>query len=208
MPKDKAASRARIISAARQEYMEKGFEKASMRVIAAQTGMTSAGLYRHFDDKEEMFASLVRPALDALYERMDQHIQQAWDCLECGNFEELWNASAGLTLLAGVIYEHFDAFYLLLRSAAGTRFEYFFDGFIEMDQIEMLKYMDALRTRGIGVHKISAEELHLLLNAYYSAVFEVAAHNFPKEEAMHYLNTIKRFFILDGGPYWGFRLLF
>ena len=34
VPKDKHASRARIVMAARKEFLEKGFEKASMRTIA------------------------------------------------------------------------------------------------------------------------------------------------------------------------------
>lgn len=50
MPKDKSASHARIVPAARKEFLEKGFEKASMRSIAQAAGITSAGLYRHFDE--------------------------------------------------------------------------------------------------------------------------------------------------------------
>ena len=34
-----------------------------------------------------------------------------------------------------------------------------------------LRFMDALRARGIHVNEIVPEELHLLLNAYYSAFF-------------------------------------
>ncbi|MCR4820215.1 MAG: TetR/AcrR family transcriptional regulator, partial [Elusimicrobiales bacterium] len=63
MPKDKTESHRRIIPAAMQEFLEKGFKNASTRAIASRAGITSGGLYRHFKDKEDMFASLVEPAL-------------------------------------------------------------------------------------------------------------------------------------------------
>lgn len=90
VPKDKSASHARIVPAARKEFLEKGFEKASMRSIAQAAGITSAGLYRHFADKEAMFAALVEPLLDelqALYQAMEQRTMNCWNrerWMRCG----------------------------------------------------------------------------------------------------------------------------
>lgn len=66
MPKDKTQTYERIMTAAKAEFLEKGYEKASIRTIAAAAGITSAALYRHFADKEAMFAALVQPTLDEL----------------------------------------------------------------------------------------------------------------------------------------------
>ena len=52
MPKDKTETHERIIPAAMKIFLEKGFEKATMREIAEEAGITAAGLYRHFVDKE------------------------------------------------------------------------------------------------------------------------------------------------------------
>ncbi|MFR0733495.1 MAG: helix-turn-helix domain-containing protein [Oscillospiraceae bacterium] len=56
----------KIIDAAMQEFQEKGYEQASMKAVADAVGMTSAALYRHFENKQDMFAALVQPALDEL----------------------------------------------------------------------------------------------------------------------------------------------
>jgi len=48
MPKDKTASHIRVMTAMREEFIEKGFENASVRNIAAKAGMSAAGLYRHY----------------------------------------------------------------------------------------------------------------------------------------------------------------
>ena len=50
MPKDKTASHARVLAAAREEFLAYGFEKASMRRVGERCGLTAAGLYRHYTD--------------------------------------------------------------------------------------------------------------------------------------------------------------
>lgn len=204
MPRDKRASHARIIPAAKKEFLDKGFEKASMRAIAELAGMTPAGLYRHFKDKEEMFAALVQPALDALKDLMKIQTDRAYLFLEKGDIESMWSGDTDLERLVDVVYNHFDAFKLLQNSSAGTRFEHFFDEFVEIDQAETLRYMNALRERGVHVNDIVTEELYLLLNAYYSAFLGVVSHEFSKEDAMHYLETLKQFFYPGWRAFLGF----
>ncbi len=66
MPRDKTLSHIKIMAAAKAEFMEMGFEKASMRRIADRCGMTAAGIYRHCEDKEDLFCQLVSPAEEKL----------------------------------------------------------------------------------------------------------------------------------------------
>lgn len=56
MPKDKSETHENILKAARAEFMKNGFEKASIREIAKRAGVTSAALYRHCTDKEDLFS--------------------------------------------------------------------------------------------------------------------------------------------------------
>ena len=64
MPRDKSLSHEKVKKAIREEFLEKGYEAASIRSIGARAGMTSAGLYWHYADKEAMYAAVVDP-LDA-----------------------------------------------------------------------------------------------------------------------------------------------
>jgi len=61
MPRDKSLSHEKVKKAIREEFLEKGYEAASIRSIGARAGMTSAGLYRHYADKEAMYAAVVEP---------------------------------------------------------------------------------------------------------------------------------------------------
>ena len=66
MPKDKTATHIKLTECMRKEFFEKGYEKASLNHIARMAGITPAGVYRHFESKEEMFISIVQPAAAAL----------------------------------------------------------------------------------------------------------------------------------------------
>ncbi|HEX3026543.1 MAG TPA: TetR/AcrR family transcriptional regulator [Clostridia bacterium] len=58
----------RIITAARDEFKEKGYSSASMRRISQNAGAALGNLYRYFKNKEDLFDSLVGPVCDNIYE--------------------------------------------------------------------------------------------------------------------------------------------
>ena len=81
MPRDKTLSHERIIRAARDEFSEYGFEKASMRRIGKRCGLTAAALSRHFDSKEAMFDALIRPALEDLEKWINEHVNRSEEAI-------------------------------------------------------------------------------------------------------------------------------
>ncbi|WP_417047836.1 TetR/AcrR family transcriptional regulator, partial [Dysosmobacter welbionis] len=121
MPKDKTETHERIIPAAMKIFLEKGFEKATMREIAEEAGITAAGLYRHFVDKEAMFAALVEPVLSELQKWCERTRQVDYDFLEQGDLDAMWDSGNDLGLVVEQIYSHFNEFKLLLCCSAGTK---------------------------------------------------------------------------------------
>jgi AcrR family transcriptional regulator len=51
--------RERILSAAKDVFLEHGFERASMDVIAARADTTKRTLYAHFENKEKLFVAII-----------------------------------------------------------------------------------------------------------------------------------------------------
>ena len=194
MPKDKTESHNRIIPAARQEFLEKGFQNASTRAIAARAGLTSGGLYRPFKDKEDMSAALVEPALQEMNAWMDRHVRRGYAGALSGNYEAMWQDSE-VDMIREVIYPNLDAFRLILCCSQGTKYENFIDDLVNEHQRLMLDVFDKLREHGVPVKDIVPEELHILMSAYTTAMFEPIIHDYPQENAMHYLQTIEAFFL-------------
>lgn len=58
-----------ILSAAMQEFLEKGFKSASLRNIVKTAGVTTGALYGYYDSKEDLFEALV-----------DEHYSFLLDC--------------------------------------------------------------------------------------------------------------------------------
>lgn len=52
-----------ILNAAINVFIEKGFEDASMRDIAAAAGLTTGAIYHHYKNKDELFYHAVKEAM-------------------------------------------------------------------------------------------------------------------------------------------------
>lgn len=61
-------TRNRIIDAAKEEFLEKGFKDASLRNIAKKADMTVGNLYRYFTNKEDINKQIVEVTLNLLEE--------------------------------------------------------------------------------------------------------------------------------------------
>ena len=47
-------TKSEILTIAKSEFMEMGFQEASMRTIASKVGITATALYRHYANKEDI----------------------------------------------------------------------------------------------------------------------------------------------------------
>jgi len=91
LPRDKNDSHVIILKNAKKEFLEFGFEKASMRSIAKKSGVTAGALYKHFAGKEEMFNALAEPVYKKLLSLFDKYTDSVMDDIEA-NSDELFDA--------------------------------------------------------------------------------------------------------------------
>jgi AcrR family transcriptional regulator len=57
-------TRQRILDTALDLFIERGYDKTSLREIAERVGVTKAALYYHFSSKEDLLRTLVQPFFD------------------------------------------------------------------------------------------------------------------------------------------------
>ena len=194
MVRDKAGHHELIVAAARDEFMTYGFADASMRRIASAAGMSAAGLYKHFPGKEDMFAALVEPACQGLMALYRQEETAERSALQNGTLTEKWENGGEAKLAMTYIYDHLDAFRLLICKSRGTRYESFLHDLAVEEEKTTVTMMDMLKAQGMKINSVCEEELHLLVTANVNAVFQAVEHGFSREKAMHYADTLDAFF--------------
>jgi len=195
MPKDKTESHKRVIEAMKSEFIEKGFEGASIRSIGAKAGMTSAGLYRHFKDKEAMFSSIVDPVIAETDAWLSKHKDKKYEMVKKeSNYQNIFGESF-IDLIKKVVIPHREEFKMLLTCAKGTKYESFIHDYVSANQQDFLDAIDFLKEQGFSVSNIDGDMLHMLLSAYVTACFEPIIHDFSDEKTYRYLKTIQEFFM-------------
>ena len=82
----------KIIKAAFDEFMEFGFQKASIRKIADRAGVTPGAVYTRYDSKDDLFCSLVSNFLSAVKTQSEPIGKMYYDLLESKNVDDLLDA--------------------------------------------------------------------------------------------------------------------
>lgn len=185
MPKDKSATTAKIIKAMREEFLQYGYEKASLNRISSKVGITTAGLYKHFKGKEDMFAFLVKDTLEDFHRAMNGAEDQMESVEDYDPFNEDWAA-----FWTDFIYDHFEGFRLLLCRSAGSKFETFEDELIAMEVESNKAYAETLRKAGKTTRPMTDREWQVLSAAYIHLMFECVRLDMTKDEAREHLHFV------------------
>ena len=195
MPRDKTLSHEKVKKAIKEEFLEKGFEEASIRSIGARAGMTSAGLYRHYADKEAMFNAMVEPLIESLKNWTARHTEKKYSLVDDGVPNDELFGETFVDMIKEIILPRKDEFILLMSRSGGTKYENFIHDYVEGNQKEFLDAIRYLKEKGYPAADISEEELHMLLSAYLTACFEPIIHDYDDVKVEKYLNTVQEFFM-------------
>ena len=74
---NKARTRQKVLEAAKRLFMQRGYEGATMRDIAADAGLSTGALFANFTDKADLFNEVVLTDFEIQHERIAQAIAGA-----------------------------------------------------------------------------------------------------------------------------------
>ena len=185
----------KILECAKAEFMEKGFADASMRTIAEKAGFTTGILYSRFADKDEIFRELVSDGATELYDYFC-FLQDEFASFEPERQKAEMHdyVDEKVDYMLDIIYKHFDAFKLIICKSSGSSYENHVDKMVEVETRNTVRFMEVLRGLGISVNEVRADLNHMLASALFGGMFEIVAHDFPKEDAVIYVKQLQEFF--------------
>ncbi len=115
--------RQRIMDTAREEFLEKGFERASIRTITAKARTAKSNLYNYFTDKNDLFCSILGPTVDKIRQGLEMAKQ-----FNVPKGVEVYTAESQMGVVKVVslfVAEHLADVRLLLFKAQGSTLENF-----------------------------------------------------------------------------------
>lgn len=194
MPGDYKRTHEKILTSAKHNFLITGYERTNLRKICKDAGITTGAFYRHFQDKESLFATLVEPAIQEIKNIYLASEIEFYDLLYRNEMSQVSQVSykAGADFI-NYIYDNFDCFKLLLTNSNGTKYENFIDGMVTLGVSEAEKLFSILKQKKIEFNKLRKKEYHLLTHSYFSSFFEVVTHDFTREEALQFGHTLMTF---------------
>lgn len=195
MAEESEATETKILQSAKVEFLDKGFTSASLRTIAANAGLTTGAMYRHFKDKDALFCALVDDAIDKTIEvikagGLDAHKELE----EAASKEHTEDEKRILMEFMDFIYANFDAFTLLLTKSAGSTHQNFLEEICNLYTESILQTITWMKSNFNITKKIDDMSIHILANATVNAYAEIVLHKMEKEEAYVFMDNIREFF--------------
>lgn len=173
----------KILESARSEFMTNGFEKSSLKSICEGAGVTTGALYKRYKGKEDLFCAVVEQTVADLYEvahargdkdpaaMSDQELIKAWDM---DDTDMMW--------WFRFLYDRREDFYLLLSCSQGTRYASFPHDWVELLTKATSAYLAEAQRRGLCRNDVEPAELHILLSAFWTTIYEPFIHHFTWEQ--------------------------
>ncbi len=184
-----------LLEAGKAEFLEKGFQGASMRSIAARLSVTTGALYRYYTDKESMFDALVEEPARVLEERYREIQQQFAGMPVQDQVEELPEVSdEGHAWMMEYIYDHFDAFKLIVCCSNGTKYEHYLDVLTDIEVNASIVLMERMQDAGYKPEKMDEQLIHMVASSMFNGMFETVRHDMPREKAVAYMNSLREFY--------------
>jgi AcrR family transcriptional regulator len=185
----------RILESAGKEFLSCGFEKASLNSICANAGVTTGAFYKRYPGKAKLFDALVAPVLREIDGFFEQVERKDYQFLDDGALQTMWDMSVKThEQWIEFLYERYDSMKLLLSCSEGTSHSNFVHQVASRNTKQTMDFLKEIKRRGLPANDIGEDELHILLSAYWSSIFEVIVHDFSKEKALSYAHTLTKFF--------------
>lgn len=193
---ENSATKEKILQSAKKEFLEKGFTGASLRTIASNAGLTTGAMYRHFEDKNELFCALVDEAIETTANMINSGGMEAHMSSPSGGIGEEHYQQENFLMkgFLSYIYANFDAYTLLLTKAAGSTHENFLDEMCDLFTKNCLETVNWMKDHFGVTKQIDEMSIHVLATSIVTAYAEVILHKMPKEEAVIFLENIQDFF--------------
>ena len=185
-------TREKLIESAKAEFMEKGYNKASLRTICANAGVTTGALYFFFEDKADLFRAIAGKPVDELFSIMQSHFDEDDEIIMNPDYDADEDDHSEIAqVLIHHIYSNYDAAILLLTKSQGSEYENLVDRIVEMTESKSVETMEKISLKNGKKKKVNKYMLHLVIHLMVDSFVHLVTHEPDEKKA---LANIKKVF--------------
>ena len=178
-----------IIDAAFVEFMKKGYDKASMRTIAANAEVTIGAIYTRYPTKNELFYSLVEPLIDSIklaFSSLKADYSSSSDINSDSFLMAMLHESDTILHL---LFDDYNRAKLLLCKAQGSKLENFFNEIVELKINETITFFK------LNQIKIDNDVLRLLIKTEFNIYHQIIEEGYKLDKAKNIMDNIMLYHI-------------
>lgn len=174
--------------------------KASLRSICKKAGVTTGALYFFFEDKDDLFVSLVKEPLAGVREAMEMHFLGEKQAMESGELlsGEVQEGEADdyrTTLnIVHELYRYRDRFRLLLEKSQGSSVEGAVDEVVRICEGHYRMLADMMQQH-IGGERIEHDVIHWIAHMQIDVFVYAVTHIDTEEEAVRYMDRAVKYMV-------------
>ncbi len=181
----------RILSCAKQEFLDKGFLDANLREIATKSKATTGAIYNHFNGKDGLFEAIVGEFADQLLSTFKRLHDEAEDTYDFNSAETPNDIGKGTNIVLDMLYQNFELSRLLFCRAVGTKYEHFIEKMIEIEELSSIKVME---DQNFELNEINRFFIHVISTSGINNMLEAIRHGLSHKEAYEYMSKVQRFY--------------
>ena len=195
-------TREKILNAAKQEFLEKGFAGTNVRAIAEKAGVTTGALYNLFKNKDGIFEALVGGVFNEFLNILAYNdVFEARELdMKAGDLSEITEMSRRRFLgMVDFFYANWDAMKLIVCCSKGSAYERIFDKAIDLTEKETLRL---LTVDGVKMSRRIKFFIHVMVTSHFENLKEIFYHNLKKSEAVEYVFDFNVYHCAGWKQYW------
>ena len=184
----------KIIDSGKANFLNDGYERANLRKICKDAGVTTGAFYRHFEDKEDLFVALVEPLANEILEFYSKFETESFQSLKRDELEDLADINVNGSIETAVyMFGKKELFELLMYHAYGTKYANFADKLVELEDENRKKVFQIVAGKR-KMTEIPETTIHLLDHAYINALCEIIIHSKTESEVRMNSKIVAEFF--------------
>ena len=194
MPRRITGVTRRLIDTAKEEFLSKGFEGASIRNIAARAETSPRAVYTRFENKEALFAAVVGPVAQEFTEMFVKEREDYWQRAEKRDFsippEEIYLKYISFA------FAHKEIFQILLSGAGGTAYENFTDQIADIEISGLKENLPRLTGKNAELLQDEATWIFVekITRAFFINLFSTITDDMEEDTAKEYVIKLTRFY--------------